>query len=88
MNHEVLNQPPPLVDYNPFAIDRALRHAVAREGAGWACAELEDFGRICGSAEVIEWGALANTNILRFFTPTIATVIAAMKSSSIPPGTI
>ena len=62
MNHEVLNQPPPLVDYNPFAIDRALRHAVAREGAGWACADLEDFGRICGSAEVIEWGALANSH--------------------------
>ena len=60
MNHEVLNQPPPLVDYNPFAMDRALRHAVAREGAGWACAELEDFGRVCGSAEVIEWGALSN----------------------------
>jgi putative acyl-CoA dehydrogenase len=62
VNHEVLNQPHPLVDYNPFAIDRALRHAVAREGGGWACAELEEFGRICGSAEAIEWGALANTN--------------------------
>lgn len=62
MNHEVLNQPPPLADYNPFSIDRALRHAVAREGAGWACAELEQFGRICGSAEAIEWAALANNN--------------------------
>ncbi len=60
MNHEVLNQPPPLVDYNPFSTDRALRHAVAREGAGWACADLDDFGRLCGSAEVIEWGRLAN----------------------------
>ena len=54
------NQPPPLVDYNPFAFDRALRQAVAREGAGWACQDLEDFGRVCGSAETIEWGRLAN----------------------------
>lgn len=62
MNHDVLNQPPPLVDYNPFATDRALREAVAREGAGWACATIDAFARTTGSAEVIEWGALANQN--------------------------
>jgi putative acyl-CoA dehydrogenase len=60
VNHEVLNQPPPLVDYNLFASDRALREAVAREGGGWACAELEDFGRRLGMADVMEWAALAN----------------------------
>ena len=60
MNHQVLNQPPPLADYNLFATDRALRTAVAREGAGWACSELEEFGRKAGTAEAIEWGALAN----------------------------
>jgi putative acyl-CoA dehydrogenase len=63
MNHEVLNQPPPLVDYNLFTTDRALRSSVAREGAGWACAMLEEFGRKVGSAGVIEWGVLANQNV-------------------------
>jgi putative acyl-CoA dehydrogenase len=62
MSHEVLNQAPPLVDYNLFSSDRALRSAVAREGAGWACAALEQFGHKMGSTEVIEWGALANEN--------------------------
>ena len=60
MNDEVLNQPPPLQDYNLFATDRALREAVAREGAGWACAQLAEYGRIAGSAEAIAWGAQAN----------------------------
>ena len=55
-----VNQPPPLVNYNLFTTDRALCAAVAREGAGWACAELEEFGRIVGTAELIEWGRLAN----------------------------
>jgi putative acyl-CoA dehydrogenase len=60
VSEEVPNQPPPLVDYNLFSTDRALRDAVAREGAGWACAELEEYGRRAGSAEAIEWGVLAN----------------------------
>ena len=55
-----MNQPPPLVDYNLFSTDRALRAAVTREGAPWACAVLEQFGQIVGSAEAIEWGRLAN----------------------------
>jgi putative acyl-CoA dehydrogenase len=57
---EALNQPPPLADYNFFSSDRALRGAVAREGAAWACAQLEAFGRTLGSPEVMEWGTLAN----------------------------
>jgi putative acyl-CoA dehydrogenase len=60
VNHEVLNQPPPLADYNLFAGDRALREAVAREGGGWACSILEELGRRLGTAEVMEWAALAN----------------------------
>jgi putative acyl-CoA dehydrogenase len=60
MNHEVLNQPPPLVDYNLFTSDRALREAVAREGGGWACGALEKLGRRLGTAEAMEWAALAN----------------------------
>ena len=60
VNHEVMNQAPALVDSNLFTADRALRTAVAREGAGWACAALEEFGRRMGSAEAIEWGRQAN----------------------------
>jgi putative acyl-CoA dehydrogenase len=60
VNHEVLNQAPPLVDYNLFTSDLALREAVAREGGGWACAELEAFGQRLGTAEVTEWASLAN----------------------------
>jgi len=59
---EVLNQPPPLVDYNLFTSDRTLREAVAREGGGWACAQLEAFGQRLGTAEVMHWAAQANEN--------------------------
>jgi putative acyl-CoA dehydrogenase len=58
--HEVLNQPPPLVDYNLFASDRALGTAVSREGAAWAARELGELGARLGSAETIEWGFQAN----------------------------
>jgi putative acyl-CoA dehydrogenase len=54
------NQPPPLVDRNFFSSDRALRDGVAREGAGWACGQLEAFGQTVGSAQAMEWAALAN----------------------------
>ena len=62
MIQEVRNQPPPLVDYNLFTSDRALREAVSREGGGWACAHLEGLGRRLGTAEVMEWAAQANEN--------------------------
>ena len=58
--HEVLNQPPPLVDYDLFGSDRALMEAVMREGASWAIEELGAFGRTLGRAETIEAGRLAN----------------------------
>jgi putative acyl-CoA dehydrogenase len=60
VTHEVVNQPPPLVDYNLFTSDRVLREAVAREGGGWACAELDAFGQRLGTAEAMDWAALAN----------------------------
>jgi putative acyl-CoA dehydrogenase len=63
MNHEVTNQPPPLIGYNLFSSDRVLRTAVAREGASWACAMLDEFGGKVGSAETIEWGVLANQHV-------------------------
>ena len=62
MTQEVRNQPPPLVDYNLFTTDRALREAVSREGGGWACAQLQELGRRLGTAEVMEWAAQANEN--------------------------
>ena len=46
--HEVLNQPFELVDYNLFSGDAALKEGVAREGAGWASADLEAFGARLG----------------------------------------
>jgi putative acyl-CoA dehydrogenase len=60
MDNGNLNQAPPLADFNLFTTDRVLREAVAREGAGWACSLLAEYGRIAGSAEAIEWGVQAN----------------------------
>jgi putative acyl-CoA dehydrogenase len=58
--HEVLNQPPALVDYNLFCCDRALGEALDREGAGWARPRVEEFGRLVGTEEAIRWGFQAN----------------------------
>lgn len=60
--HEVLNQPPLLVEYNLYASNTALFEGVKREGAAWADKELSEFGATVGKAEVIEWGRLANEN--------------------------
>ena len=61
--HEVQNQPPPLVDYDLFASDRALGDAVAREGGAWAGESLGVFGRRLGQAETIDWGFQANRHL-------------------------
>jgi putative acyl-CoA dehydrogenase len=60
--HEVLNQPPPLVDYNLFTTDRVLAEAAFREGAGWATDRLEEFGKLVGTEEAVSWGFQANEN--------------------------
>jgi putative acyl-CoA dehydrogenase len=60
--HEVQNQPPALQDYNLYQQDTALREAVAREGAAWAESDLQAFGALTGSREVIELGFQANEN--------------------------
>src|SRR6266446_6230190 len=67
--HEILNQPPPLIEYDLFSSDRALGEATRREGAGWAGAALADFGARLGTAETIDWGFQANHNppVLRAF---------------------
>lgn len=59
--HEVTNQVPPHHGYDAAA-DPALLEAVAREGAGWAEAELREVGRLAGSEQAAEWGRLANEN--------------------------
>ena len=59
--HEVLNQPPALVNYNLFSSDRVLRDGLAREG-GQSSTVVEEFGKLLGSAEVIQWGFQANEN--------------------------
>jgi putative acyl-CoA dehydrogenase len=58
--HEVFNQPPPLVGYNVYEQDIALREGVAREGAAWAEPRLREIGAVAGSEEAIAWGEQAN----------------------------
>tara|TARA_R110001599_G_scaffold353826_1_gene599294 strand:- start:69039 stop:70733 length:1695 start_codon:yes stop_codon:yes gene_type:complete len=58
--HEVFNQSRPLVDYNTYEGDTALRQAVQRHGAAWAEDSLSAHGAVTGSAGVIAWGFLAN----------------------------
>ncbi len=60
--HEVRNQPPALENYNSYLEDRALREAVKTHGGEWAEADLRRFGKVTGSAAVIEWGFQANEN--------------------------
>jgi putative acyl-CoA dehydrogenase len=66
--HEVLNQSTPFVDRNLYAVDAALRDAVARQGGDWAQADLQALGSRLGSAEVQEWARLANV-----YTPQLRT---------------
>ena len=62
MTHEVLNQPPPLENYNAFSTDPAIAEGVRRECAAWAEPALLTFGARTGSEEVIRWGFDANEN--------------------------
>ncbi len=62
-NHEVANQPPPLVDYNVFEADRPLGEAVRREGAEWAEERIARGRRDRRQrADAQELGRLANEN--------------------------
>jgi putative acyl-CoA dehydrogenase len=61
-NHEVVNQPPPLTDYNVFEADTVLGEAVRREGAEWAEPRIAAVGAYAGSAQAQELGRLANDN--------------------------
>lgn len=65
---EVLNQVPPLADYDAFACDPVLPAAIAAFGAGWASERLHEAGRVVASAHVQELARLANR-----FTPELRT---------------
>ncbi|MBX7267212.1 acyl-CoA dehydrogenase family protein [Micromonospora sp. Llam7] len=57
--HQVFNQVPPLVGHDT-ADEPALLDGLAREGAGWAAAELHELGRLAGTEQAAEHGRLAN----------------------------
>jgi putative acyl-CoA dehydrogenase len=67
-NHEVANQPPPLVDYNVYAADRVMVEAVKREGADWAERRISAVGELAGSEHVQTLGAQANESPPRLKT--------------------
>jgi putative acyl-CoA dehydrogenase len=58
--HEVLNQPPPLADYDAYATDPALRRMVTTFGAEWADEKLGAAGATVGSARVQALARQAN----------------------------
>ncbi|WP_149547044.1 acyl-CoA dehydrogenase family protein [Streptomyces marokkonensis] len=70
--HTVTNQTPPLVQYDVFGADRALVEAVERHLAAEVLdeglSELSGLGRTVGSAQVQEWGVLANEHPPRLRT--------------------
>ena len=66
--HEVFNQSESLVNINSYRGDTALREGVQRHGASWAEDEIDAHGARCASAEVIEWGFLANEYKPQYFS--------------------
>jgi putative acyl-CoA dehydrogenase len=60
--HDVINQAPPLADFNVYGCDTALCEAVAREGAGAADQWLRARGSELGSAEMHALAEQANRN--------------------------
>ncbi|MFJ5772846.1 acyl-CoA dehydrogenase family protein [Streptomyces sp. NPDC093094] len=70
--HTVTNQPPPLVGHDVFGTDRALVEAVGRhlgpDLLDESLEELSALGRTSGSAQVQEWGVLANEHPPRLRT--------------------
>jgi putative acyl-CoA dehydrogenase len=66
--HEILNQVPPLEDWNPFLTDVALQQALEREGAGWSRDQVLRHSSRAGSAKFVSWGYLANGNLPKLRT--------------------
>jgi putative acyl-CoA dehydrogenase len=61
--HEVLNQPPPLVNHNAFEADLALREAVLREAGSWGLERARDLGAVVASEEAQDHARRAQRNI-------------------------
>jgi len=59
--HVVLNQPPPLVDYDVFSTDNALVEAMDAFGGSHASDRLSKLGQLAGSQVAMDWGVAANT---------------------------
>ncbi|MBS0338054.1 MAG: isovaleryl-CoA dehydrogenase [Proteobacteria bacterium] len=62
VTHEVLNQAPPLENYNLYERNKPLQEGLAREGAGAAREWMAARGAELGSAQMQEWSAQANGN--------------------------
>ena len=60
--HEVFNQPAPLVDYNLFETNRALRDALTFNAPALDTAGLARLGTVLGSADMQTHARLANTH--------------------------
>jgi putative acyl-CoA dehydrogenase len=61
--HEVVNQPPPLGEYNCYLSDPALREGVQRGGASWNEDSISAMGEKAGSFDFQETGRLAQDHI-------------------------
>ncbi len=59
-DQQAQNQVPPLTGCNLFLSDATLVKAVAREGAGWAQAQICELGRLLGTEVAQRWGFDAN----------------------------
>jgi putative acyl-CoA dehydrogenase len=60
--HDVLNQPPPYLDYNAYEADLPLRQWICSEGGEWGEKRLRDLGAIVASAEADEHRRRAQRN--------------------------
>src|SRR4051812_1010677 len=61
--HEVTNHPPPFENENLFELDLTLQEGMTREGGAWGVDRARDLGAVAGSAEAIQHGRRANTNL-------------------------
>src|SRR3954447_7050659 len=88
--HTVTNQPPPLIGYDAYSADRALRAAVERHLdpalLDEVHSELAALGRACGSAQGQD-GACRPTRTRPGCAPTTGTATVSTRWSSIRPGT-
>ncbi len=84
--HEVLNQPPPLLDVDVFSSNLPLVEALQREGGGWAAERAAELGRFVGGKPQ-QCGAAWRTRTSRCCAHTTATETASTRSSSTLRGT-